>query len=334
MPQTFSQKYSEDLGLQPSIEYDEWISAYYADAVESPQYSPRQFRETVIRTVKEDRHNAICKGKGKGNGKATGKGRSPATSAACSPTYYSSYSQSTFSGSTYSTSASSDSTGARERAAPGWENWDEVADDLREWDEPRVPPFKVSASSDVRIVAGAIANTARRGTHDLVISACGAASINQAVKAIAVARGAYLKDDNIEIDVCDVHLADAPQFKHLVYMNIRFLRSRERPTIYEKTTHKVSGSSVAGKVAGAIASSLRDGVCCQVSVVGADAMLQAVLAISICAAYINIDPHPLALSFWPDFDTIYVDGERRTGISLYIISKRRLHTINERAKTQ
>jgi stage V sporulation protein SpoVS len=186
-------------------------------------------------------------------------------------------------------------------------------------------PFKVSGNSDVRVVAGAIANTARRGSRGLVISACGAASINQAIKSIAVARGAYLADEDFEIDVFNLRLAGDREFKHLVYMNIQFVRSRERPVFRQWTTHKVSASSLPGKVAGAIASALRNGVGCQVSVVGAEAMLKAILSVTICSTYLDIDmdPHPLSLMLWPEFDTIYVNGERRTGVSLYIVPTRR-----------
>ena len=99
--------------------------------------------------------------------------------------------------------------------------------------------FKVKNNSDARVVAGAIANTARRGSRGLVISACGAFSINQAVKSIAVARGAYLKDDDLEIDVFDLRLAGDPEFKHMLFMDIQFVRSRERPVFRQWKTYQV-----------------------------------------------------------------------------------------------
>jgi stage V sporulation protein SpoVS len=184
--------------------------------------------------------------------------------------------------------------------------------------------FKVSSTSDVRTVAGAISNTARKGVSGLVISACGATSINKAIKAVAIARRAYLEEDNIEIDA-RVRLSDAPDFKHLVHLDLQFLPGRERPLSPQETRQRVSGSSIPGKVAGAIASSLRCGEYCQVSIVGAEAMLRAVIAIAICANYIRLDPQPLSLVFWPDFDNIYADGEKRTGVSLHIIPIKILH---------
>jgi stage V sporulation protein SpoVS len=192
-----------------------------------------------------------------------------------------------------------------------------------EWTAAR--PFKVSGNSDARNVAGAIANAARRGSRGLVISACGAAAINQAVKSIAIARGAYLEHDDLEIDVFGVELANDREFKHLVYIDLQFVRTRERPTSSFRrwTTHKVKGSSTPGRVAGAIASCLRDGVCCQVSVVGAEAMLKAILAIAFCSTYLETDPSSFSLMLWPDFDTIHVGEERLSGVSLYIVPARR-----------
>jgi stage V sporulation protein S len=58
---------------------------------------------------------------------------------------------------------------------------------------------KVAASSRSTAVAGAIAGVVReKGTVD--VQAIGAGAVNQAIKAIAIARG-YLEMDNIDI-VC------------------------------------------------------------------------------------------------------------------------------------
>ncbi|RIL09874.1 stage V sporulation protein S [bacterium] len=59
--------------------------------------------------------------------------------------------------------------------------------------------IKVSATSLTTAVAGAIAGVIRESRHAHV-QAIGASAVNQAVKAIAIARG-YLQTDNIDI-VC------------------------------------------------------------------------------------------------------------------------------------
>ncbi|MCZ7568737.1 MAG: stage V sporulation protein S [Ardenticatenaceae bacterium] len=59
--------------------------------------------------------------------------------------------------------------------------------------------LKVSARSRSTAVAGAIAGVIREGTT-AEVQAIGAGAVNQAVKAVAIARG-YLAEDNIDI-VC------------------------------------------------------------------------------------------------------------------------------------
>jgi len=57
--------------------------------------------------------------------------------------------------------------------------------------------LKVAARSRSTAVAGAIAGVIREGTV-AEVQAIGAGAVNQAVKAIAIARG-YLKEDGIDI---------------------------------------------------------------------------------------------------------------------------------------
>jgi stage V sporulation protein S len=59
--------------------------------------------------------------------------------------------------------------------------------------------FKVSARSRSTSVAGAIAGVIREGQH-AEVQAIGAGAVNQAIKAVAIARG-YLDKDGIQI-VC------------------------------------------------------------------------------------------------------------------------------------
>ncbi|MHB8461804.1 MAG: stage V sporulation protein S [Vulcanimicrobiaceae bacterium] len=65
----------------------------------------------------------------------------------------------------------------------------------------RVTPqtLKVSAKSNPNAVAGALAAVLRERDH-AEVQAVGAAALNQAVKAIAIARS-YLRDENIDLAV-------------------------------------------------------------------------------------------------------------------------------------
>ncbi|HXB97949.1 MAG TPA: stage V sporulation protein S [bacterium] len=66
--------------------------------------------------------------------------------------------------------------------------------------------LKVAAASNPATVAGAIANNIREG-RAVELVAMGPNSVNQAIKAVAIARE-YLRDDFVE-------LACRPEFMHL-----------------------------------------------------------------------------------------------------------------------
>lgn len=64
-------------------------------------------------------------------------------------------------------------------------------------DHPHVDIIKVSARSRSTAVAGAIAGVMREHNH-AEVQAIGAGAVNQAVKAMAIARG-YLAEDGIDV---------------------------------------------------------------------------------------------------------------------------------------
>ena len=65
--------------------------------------------------------------------------------------------------------------------------------------------IKVASASRTTAVAGAIAGT-MRDQHHAEVQAIGAGAVNQAIKAIAIARG-YLEGDQIDI-VCTPHFME------------------------------------------------------------------------------------------------------------------------------
>ena len=66
-----------------------------------------------------------------------------------------------------------------------------------EQEQPRIDIIKVSATSRTSAVAGAIAGVMREQRH-AEVQAIGASAVNQAVKALALAKG-YLSEDGIDI---------------------------------------------------------------------------------------------------------------------------------------
>ena len=74
---------------------------------------------------------------------------------------------------------------------------DSYADDSDDFAEDGPDIIKVSARSRSTAVAGAIAGVMRQH-HSAEVQAIGAGAVNQAVKALAIARG-YLERDEIDI---------------------------------------------------------------------------------------------------------------------------------------
>jgi stage V sporulation protein S len=72
-------------------------------------------------------------------------------------------------------------------------------------DTGQIDIIKVSATSRTSAVAGAIAGVMREHQH-ADVQAIGASAVNQAVKALALAKG-YLEEDGIDI-VCVPHFVD------------------------------------------------------------------------------------------------------------------------------
>jgi stage V sporulation protein S len=74
---------------------------------------------------------------------------------------------------------------------------EQVAPEVASDSEKTVDIIKVSARSRSTAVAGAIAGVVREHNR-AEVQAIGAGAVNQAVKAVAIARG-YLSDDNIDV---------------------------------------------------------------------------------------------------------------------------------------
>lgn len=77
--------------------------------------------------------------------------------------------------------------------------------DTAKTDMGHIDVIKVSATSRTSAVAGAIAGVMREH-HHADVQAIGASAVNQAVKALALARG-YLEEDGIEI-ICIPEFVD------------------------------------------------------------------------------------------------------------------------------
>lgn len=82
---------------------------------------------------------------------------------------------------------------------------------------------------------------------------------------------------------------------------------------------KVSSKSSPNSVAGALAGVLRENGSCELQVIGAGALNQAIKAIAIARGFVA--PIGVDLVCIPSFAEIKIDGEERTGIRLLIQSR-------------
>ena len=149
--------------------------------------------------------------------------------------------------------------------------------------------LKCSSESKPNSVAGAICNIVREaaGNQPPSVLATGPAAINQAVKAIAIARK-YLLDETPKID-----LLVTPRFEQDIRSgsNVVFDIQKARPIKREPTEDDLSAKEKtdAFKLAGAIAGRARDGEEVAVTTKGAIPVLVAVKAIALAQEYVQDD---------------------------------------------
>ena len=161
--------------------------------------------------------------------------------------------------------------------------------DLRDVATSSSPSLKVGAESKPQSVARAIQHVMRESPTKLppAVNAIGPAAINQAVKAIAIARK-YLLDERPAID-----LLVTPRFEQDIRSgsNVVFDIEKVRPIKREPTEDDLSAKEKtdAFKLAGAIAGRARDGEEVAVTTKGAIPVLVAVKAIALAQEYCQDD---------------------------------------------
>lgn len=161
--------------------------------------------------------------------------------------------------------------------------------DVRDVAASRNPLLKVSSESKPNTVAGAICNVVResRKNDPPAIMATGPAAINQAIKAIAIARK-YLLDEESPIDMLVF-----PKFEQDIRegSNVIFEIKKSAPIAREPSETDLSckEKTDAFKLAGAIAGRVRDGEEVALTVKGAIPVLVSIKAIALAQDYLNED---------------------------------------------
>lgn len=162
-------------------------------------------------------------------------------------------------------------------------------------------------------MAGKIAHTVRASIQPS-LSVVGKPSINQAVKAIAVARK-YLADD--KLDVCF-----QPSFRTenhgRAYLSLKVVPAPvdELPPAGEEMEIRVSSKSRHAKVGGALAARVREHANVTITAVGIDAVTNATMA--ACHARFFLANDNLDLSLKPEFVTTEKGGAELTAVKMHL----------------
>ena len=188
--------------------------------------------------------------------------------------------------------------------------------------------LKVSATSNPKNVAGSISHTSRLGACPTLL-ATGQASLNQAIKAIAIARG-YLEEDRVELSV-------TPQFRDEERGAVSFALSKsplrrkaaaaaaagaggEEKEVEESTSElRVAQNSEPSMTAGSIAKKIRGGERVSIVSIGAGSVSATVRAITIARRYLEGDS--LDVSFRPSFIHLTMQEGQRSAIKFVILAQ-------------
>lgn len=176
----------------------------------------------------------------------------------------------------------------------------------------------VASGSPVKQVAGSIAHTSRE-SQPPVLSAVGSKSVNQAVKAIAIARS-YVKANDIDLRVEVMRGPSGGEIKDLVYFVLK--ATTIDPLIDEKEYQnlKSSGKSGPSALAGAIANNIRDGKNVRITAVGQNPVFRAVDSIVFARKYLTNDV--LDVDFQPQFTRVtFSNGTEGNALMFTLISR-------------
>lgn len=174
--------------------------------------------------------------------------------------------------------------------------------------------LKVGPASDAKKVAGMIAHVTREQGGPPIILAGGAASVNQAVKAVAIATQ-YLAEE----ESGPINILVQPQFDGQSPRATLFLKSS--PVVPEDDSAEVltvRSMSDPGKVAGAIAGRVRDGKPVALETVGPDGVYHVVEAVALARRFLAEDLFDV--KFTAKFQEMEWDGKTSSGLYFQILA--------------
>lgn len=172
--------------------------------------------------------------------------------------------------------------------------------------------IKAAGETKPQAIAGAVAH-AFRGGDSPCVTAIGASSMNQALKAVIIARS-YLKDDGYDLDFVPKPRPD------IGFDGVELVLSKlteAAPSSEEATVLKVASGSTPGAIAGAIAGKAREGSSVALVGLGADAVKKILLAITMASKFLEGDS--ISLRALPTFIHVDIAGEQRSAVKVHVV---------------
>ncbi|GIL89555.1 hypothetical protein Vretimale_1888 [Volvox reticuliferus] len=177
--------------------------------------------------------------------------------------------------------------------------------------------IKVGGTQDAKDIAHRICESCRVGEPPALLT-IGGQSINQAVKAIAIARADLSKEG--------LQLSFQPAFRHtdrtkpLIAFYVAKERSqRPHSTQGDDVTLTVASGSKIVPVAGAIAGKIRENLKISLMAIGVDAVTNAVLAVGNARLFLEQDNYDIRVE--PEFEKVEKNGQLMTSMKLSLIAE-------------
>ncbi|DBB18523.1 hypothetical protein WJX82_003096 [Trebouxia sp. C0006] len=190
--------------------------------------------------------------------------------------------------------------------------------------------IKVSLNSDPKVVAGKIAHCSRSDCPPTVL-AIGQGCLNQAIKAVAIARRFCMQPQTHNDMAFDLSCQpafrensaparstrDAPPSKPSLALYLAKRKPNTHSSSKPKMEMPVASATDPSIVAGALAARVREGAEVYLTAIGVDAVGNAMRA--ICFARLYLEDDDLDIKAMPEFVHLMKDGTQMSGMQFNII---------------
>ncbi|PNW78533.1 hypothetical protein CHLRE_09g393350v5 [Chlamydomonas reinhardtii] len=177
--------------------------------------------------------------------------------------------------------------------------------------------IKVGGNQDAKDIAHRICESCRVGDPPALLT-IGGQSINQAVKAIAIARADLCKEG--------LQLSFQPAFRHtdrtkplIAFYVAKERAPRQQITQGDDVTLTVASGSKIVPVAGAIAGKIRENLKISLLAIGVDAVTNAVLAVGNARLFLEQDNYDIRVE--PEFEKVEKNGQVMTSMKLSLVAE-------------